>query len=89
MHSRRALLYVPGDDFIKINKALTFGVDSICMDMEDGVALSRKAEARIEIAKALKTLDFGPTEKLARINAVGTGYELVDIRAVLLTARME
>ena len=83
MHSRRALLYVPGDDFIKINKALTFGVDSICMDMEDGVALSRKAEARIEIAKALRTLDFGPSEKLARINAVGTGYELDDIRAVL------
>ncbi len=83
MHSRRALLYVPGDDYIKINKALTFGVDSICMDMEDGVALSRKAQARLEIARALNILDFGQSEKLVRINAVGTGYELDDIRAML------
>ena len=42
MHSRRALLYMPGDDWHKINKALTLGVDCICMDMEDGVALNRK-----------------------------------------------
>ena len=83
MHSRRALLYVPGDDYVKINKALTFGVDSICMDMEDGVALSRKAEARLEIAEALRNLEFGQSEKLARINSVGTGYDLDDIRAVL------
>ena len=38
MHSRRALLYMPGDDRRKIEKATTLGVDSICMDMEDGVA---------------------------------------------------
>ena len=53
MHSRRALLYMPGDDWKKITKALTLGVDCICMDMEDGVALNRKAEARATIAKAL------------------------------------
>lgn len=83
MHSRRALLYMPGDDWRKINKALTLGVDCICMDMEDGVALNHKAEARQTIARALQELDFGRSEKLARINAVGSGLEDEDIHAVL------
>jgi citrate lyase subunit beta-like protein len=83
MHSRRALLYVPGDDRHKIEKALTFGVDCICLDMEDGVAASSKAAARVEIAKALRELDFGKSERLARINHVGSGLETDDIHAVL------
>jgi len=83
MHARRALLYMPGDDWKKITKSLTFGVDCICMDMEDGVAFNRKAEARATIARALQELDFGQSEKLARINAVGSGWEKEDIAAVL------
>ncbi len=83
MPSRRALLYMPGDDWKKITKALTLGVDCICMDMEDGVAVSRKTEARATIARALQELDFGKSEKLARINAVGSGWEKDDIDAVL------
>jgi citrate lyase beta subunit len=83
MHSRRALLYMPGDDWKKIAKALTLGVDCICMDMEDGTALNRKADARLTIARALRELDFGKSEKLARINSVGSGFEQDDIEAVL------
>jgi len=83
MHSRRALLYMPGDDWKKINKALTLDVDCVCMDMEDGVALNRKSYARATVAKALKELDFGRSEKLARINAVGSGFEKDDIETVL------
>ena len=74
---------MPGDDQHKIEKALTFGVDCICMDMEDGVALDRKVEARRVVAAALRELDFGKSEKLARINAVGSGLEKDDIEAVL------
>jgi citrate lyase beta subunit len=83
MRARRALLYMPGDDWKKITKALTLGVDCICMDMEDGVALNRKSEARGTIAKALQELDFDRSEKLARINAVGSGLEEKDIQAAL------
>jgi citrate lyase beta subunit len=83
MRARRALLYVPGDDRHKIEKSLTLGVDCICMDMEDGVALNRKAEARATIARALRELDFGRSERLARINPVGSGLEKDDIEAVL------
>ncbi len=83
MHSRRALLYMPGDDRHKIEKATTLGVDCICMDMEDGVSFDHKVQARADIAKALEELDFGTSEKLARINAVGSGLEEADIKAVL------
>jgi citrate lyase beta subunit len=74
---------MPGDDWKKIVKSITLGVDSICMDMEDGVAANKKTEARATIARALRELDFGNSEKLARINAVGSGMELDDIQAVL------
>jgi citrate lyase beta subunit len=83
MRVRRALLYMPGDDRHKIEKALTLGVDCICMDMEDGVALNRKSEARHTIAAALQELNFGQSEKLVRINTIGTGLEDEDIQAVL------
>ena len=83
MHSRRALLYMPGDNWKMITKSVTLGVDSICMDMEDGTAINKKAEARATIAKALQELDFGASEKLARINSVGSGWEKDDIEAVL------
>ena len=83
MHSRRALLYMPGDNWKMITKSITLGVDSICMDMEDGTAVNKKAEARETIAKALQELDFGASEKLARINSVGSGWEKDDIEAVL------
>ncbi len=83
MHSRRALLYMPGDDRHKIDKSVTLGVDCICMDMEDGVAVNKKAEARTVIARALQEVDFGRSEKLARINAIGSGLEKEDLQAVL------
>ena len=83
MHSRRALLYMPGDNWKMITKSVTLGVDSICMDMEDGTAVNKKAEARATIAKALQELDFGASEKLARINSVGSGWEQDDIESVL------
>lgn len=83
MHSRRALLYMPGDDRRKIEKATTLGVDCVCMDMEDGVAIARKKEARAVIAEAMKELDFGRSERCIRINSVGSGFEKFDLAAAL------
>ena len=83
MHSRRALLYMPGDNWKMITKSVTLGVDSICMDMEDGTAVNKKDLARATIVKALLELDFGKSEKLARINSVGSGWEKDDIEIVL------
>ena len=83
MRSRRALLYMPGDDRRKIEKATTLGVDCICMDLEDGTAVNKKAEAREVIAKAMRELDFGKSERCIRINSVGSGFEKEDLPAAL------
>jgi citrate lyase beta subunit len=74
---------MPGDEMRKIQKATGLGVDCICMDIEDGVAANRKAEARATIREALTTLHFGRAERLVRINPVGSGQEDEDLRAVL------
>ncbi len=85
MRARRALLYIPGHDERKIRKATTLDVDCVCLDMEDGVALNRKAEARGTIPEALRRLDFGRAERLVRINPVGSGMEADDLAAGLET----
>jgi citrate lyase beta subunit len=74
---------MPGDDRRKIEKASTLGVDSICMDMEDGVAANKKGEARAVIAQAMKELDFGTSERCIRINSLGSGLEKYDLAAAL------
>lgn len=83
MRSRRALLYMPGDDLRKIRKGASLGVDCVCMDMEDGVAVNRKVEARQTIVEALRTLDFRRSERLVRINPTGSGLAEDDLQVVL------
>ncbi len=83
---RRALLYVPGDDRRKIEKAASLNADSVCLDLEDGVALNRKAEARATVAAALPTLSFGRAERLVRLNPIGSGLEADDLAAALAAA---
>ena len=83
MRARRALLYVPGDDLYKTEKAISLGVDCICMDLEDGVAANRKEQARLTVSQALQTLSFGKSECLVRINPVGSGLEQLDLEHVL------
>jgi citrate lyase subunit beta-like protein len=83
MRPRRCLLFMPGNDLKKIQKGINLGVDSIVMDLEDGVALNRKAEARATIAAALRDLDFGRSERVVRINPIGSGVEQADLDAVL------
>src|SRR5260221_11973472 len=83
---RRTQLYIPGDDLHKIEKGVGLGVDSLILDIEDGVAMAQKDAARHTIAEALQTLDFGRTERLVRINPVDSGFEDGDL-AVTLPAR--
>ena len=63
---------MPGNSLRKIEKAIGLGVDSIAMDLEDGVAFNQKEEARRTSFRSLQTLDFGRSERLMRINPVGS-----------------
>lgn len=83
MQARRALLFVPGDSRRKIDKAAGLGADCVCLDLEDGVAVSQKEAARTTIAAALREVDFGRSECLVRLNRPGSGLEYADLDAVI------
>lgn len=74
---------MPGDDRHKIEKGAALNVDSVIMDLEDGVALNHKSAARLTIAAALREVDFGHSEKLVRINPVGSGLDADDLTVTL------
>lgn len=77
----RSLLFVPGDDERKIAKGLTSAADALILDLEDSVAVDRKATAR-ELCAA--TLTAGARMKLfVRINALDTPAALLDLAAVV------
>jgi citrate lyase beta subunit len=78
---RRSLLFMPGDSLRKIEKAASWHVDTIIMDLEDGVAQSRKVEARATVGDALARLEFGARERLVRINHISTGLAADEIAA--------
>jgi citrate lyase beta subunit len=80
--ARRTLLFVPGDDPRKIGHAADAGADTVILDLEDGVALDRKREARESIATALREVKFGRSERLVRINPIGSGLEAADVAAL-------
>lgn len=83
MRSRRALLYVPGNNLKMITKAAGLGVDGVILDLEDGVAVNRKDEARSTILETLQTIDFDRSERLVRINPFYTMRAEQDLQAVL------
>lgn len=83
MRSRRALLYVPGNNLKMLTKAAGLGADGVILDLEDGVAANRKDEARGTILEVLQTLDFGRSERLVRINPFYSQRAEQDLQAVL------
>ncbi len=79
---RRSLLFVPGDEPRKIEKARGAGADAVLLDLEDGVAPEEKDRARDLVAGILR--EGGPDggELVVRINAPGTPWFESDLEAV-------
>lgn len=65
----QSLLIVPLADCRYIDKAPSRGADAIVLDLEDGVALERKAEARGHLAEASQRLRAAGCTVLVRVNA--------------------
>lgn len=80
---RRSLLFVPGAEARKLEKARDAGADTVLLDLEDAVAPPQKAEARANVAAALRGGGFGNTELTVRVNAPGTPYFEEDLHAVI------
>lgn len=79
MRLRRALLFMPGDSARKIERAATLDVDGVVLDLEDGVAPDQRPAARQMVRERLGTLDFGRSERLVRVNRVGSGWTTRDV----------
>lgn len=81
--ARRSLLFMPGDSLRKIEKAANWEVDTLIMDLEDGVAQNRKLEARATVAEALGKFQYGRRERLVRLNHISTGMVADEIAATV------
>jgi len=78
----RSMLYAPGNQPRKIDKAFSFGSDVVCIDLEDAVPLSEKEAAREQVVASLKVARGAPF--YVRINALDTPYSLADVEAVVV-----
>jgi citrate lyase subunit beta / citryl-CoA lyase len=75
---RRSRLYLPGNEPKFMPNAGLHGPDGVILDLEDGVAPSEKDAARLLVRNALRTIDFGPCERMVRINQLPLGFDDLD-----------
>ncbi len=76
-------MFVPGNNPAMMQDAYIYGPDSIMLDLEDSVSMAEKDTARLLVYNALKTIDYGDTEMVVRINPLNTPYGKKDIEAVV------
>jgi len=77
----RSLLFAPGHEARKLQKALAAGADAVVADLEDAVPAGEKEAAR---AAARRVLESTATRSLVAVrpNAVGTAHWEADLAAV-------
>jgi citrate lyase subunit beta/citryl-CoA lyase len=80
---RRSVLYVPCDSEKMLAKAVEIPADMLLLNLEDGVAASKKETARANAVHALKSLDFGARELVVRINSLSSEIGRSDLAAVV------
>jgi len=78
---RRSRLYLPGNNPDLMLNAGLFGPDGVILDLEDSVSPAEKDAARFLIRNALRSIDFGQTERMVRINPLPAG--LADLPAIV------
>lgn len=79
---RRSVLYMPGANARALDKARTLDADALILDLEDAVAPDAKAQARAQVANALREGGYGRRECIVRVNALDTPWGVEDVRAV-------
>ena len=74
-------MFVPGNNPGMMQDAFIYGPDSIMLDLEDSVTMAEKDAARLLVYNALKSIDYGDTEMVVRINPLSTPYGHKDVEA--------
>jgi citrate lyase subunit beta/citryl-CoA lyase len=78
---RRSCLYMPGANSKALEKAKTLAADVLIFDLEDSVAPEGKADARAQVAAAVKGGGYGKREIIVRVNGLSTPWGRDDIAA--------
>lgn len=76
------MLFIPGNNPGMLQNAGVLGADSVILDLEDAVSLMEKDSARRLVSAAIRTLDFGSSEIVVRINPLDSPYGLLDLQAI-------
>lgn len=76
-------MFVPGNNPAMMQDAFIYAPDSIMLDLEDSVTMAEKDAARLLVHHALKTIDYGNTEMVVRVNPLSTPYGKKDVEAVI------
>lgn len=77
------LHFVPYASAEMLGKALKLKADALVLDLEDSVTPDNKLSARATIADWLKNIDFGPRDRIIRINALDSEWGSVDVEATM------
>jgi len=74
----RTLLFVPGNRARMLSKAYSLPADAVILDLEDGVPLAAKAEARAAVRRALADGAYRP-QVILRVNSLASGLAAADL----------
>ena len=86
IRARRSFIFTPGLKPEMYPKALSSGVDMVCVELEDGIAPHDKAEARRHALNLFKDdKGFEHVERILRVNSLRTQFGLEDLQAKLCT----
>ena len=81
---RRSFIFTPGLNPEMFPKALASGADMVCIELEDGIAIKDKDEARKNTINALKNLKINnDVELVVRVNCQRTQPGLLDLEAFI------
>ncbi|MDC3119890.1 CoA ester lyase [Candidatus Pelagibacter sp.] len=81
---RRSFIFTPGLKPEMFPKAISSGADMVCIELEDGIAIKDKDEARKNTFKVLETLEVkSGVELVVRVNCQRTKFGLMDLEAVV------
>ncbi len=83
---RRSFIFTPGLKPEMFPKAIASGADMVCIELEDGIAIKDKDEARKNTIEALETLEVkSGVELVVRVNCQRTKFGLLDLEAFIST----
>ncbi|MFC4349378.1 HpcH/HpaI aldolase/citrate lyase family protein [Kordiimonas lipolytica] len=80
---RRSILFMPASNARALEKAKSLPADGLIFDLEDAVAPTAKAEARMQAAAAVASGDYGGRDLVVRINGLDTDWWRDDLKAVV------